>query len=86
MTISTTTGFSQSAMAQAAHWPLPLNQRNQCDGLELLAALEPKSIPLCIFDPQYRGLLNKMRYGNATTSPTSSRKESNASAMFTPSQ
>ena len=47
-----------------AHWPLPLNQRNQCDGLELLAALEPESIPLCIFDPQYRGVLDKMRYGN----------------------
>ena len=64
MTISATTGFPQSAVTQAAHWPLPLNQRNQCDGLELLAALEPESIPLCIFDPQYRGLLNRMRYGN----------------------
>ncbi len=64
MTISTTTEYPQSAMAQATHWPLPLNQRNQCDGLELLAALEPASVPLCIFDPQYRGLLDKMRYGN----------------------
>ena len=43
---------------------MPLNQRHQCDGRELLAALEPESIPLCIFDPQYRGLLDKMRYGN----------------------
>ena len=64
MTISATTGLPQSAMAQAADWPLPLNQRNQSDGRELLAALEPHSIPLCIFDPQYRGLLDKMRYGN----------------------
>jgi site-specific DNA-methyltransferase (adenine-specific) len=45
-------------------WPLPLNQKNQCDGLDLLAKLEPRSIPLCIFDPQYRGILDKMRYGN----------------------
>ena len=64
MTISSTTGFPQSTVTQTAHWPLPLNQRNQCDGLELLAALEPESIPLCIFDPQYRGVLDKMRYGN----------------------
>ena len=64
MTISATTGFPQSALTQAALWPLPLNQRNQCDGLELLAALKPESIPLCVFDPQYRGVLDKMRYGN----------------------
>ena len=64
MTISATTGFPQSAVTQAAHWPLPLNRRNQCDGRELLAALEPESIPLCIFDPQYRGVLDKLRYGN----------------------
>ena len=64
MTVSSTAGFPQSAMAQAADWPLPLNQRNQCHGRELLAALEPESVPLCIFDPQYRGVLDKMRYGN----------------------
>ena len=52
------------AAAQVTDWPLPLNQRNQCDGRELLAALAPESIPLCIFDPQYRGLLDNMRYGN----------------------
>ena len=64
MTISPTTEYPQSAVTQADHWPLPLNQRNQCDGLELLAALESETVPLCIFDPQYRGLLDKMRYGN----------------------
>ena len=64
MTILSTTGFPQSAKAQAADWPLPLNRRNQCDGRELLAALEQESVPLCVFDPQYRGLLDKMRYGN----------------------
>ena len=52
------------APAAPATWPLPLNQRNRCDGSELLTALEPESVPLCIFDPQYRGLLNKMRCGN----------------------
>ena len=34
------------------------------NGLELLAELQDNSIPLCIFDPQYRGLLDKMSYGN----------------------
>ena len=45
-------------------WPLPLNQPNQFDGLELLAQLEPASLPVCVLDPQYRGVLDKMRYGN----------------------
>ena len=62
--VSATTGDTRTAAAQTSKWPLPLNQRNQCDGRELLAALEPESVPLCIFDPQYRGLLDKMRYGN----------------------
>lgn len=64
MTISSTTRFPRSAVHQAAQWPLLLNQRNQCDGLELLAALDPESIPLWILDLQYRVLLEKMRYGN----------------------
>jgi site-specific DNA-methyltransferase (adenine-specific) len=37
---------------------------NQADGLELLRALDPDSFSLCIFDPQYRGVLDKQRYGN----------------------
>jgi len=68
MTMSWTTGFPQSAIAQAADWPLPLNQRNQCDGRGLLAALQPESVPLRIFDPQYRSLLDKMRYRNGGVS------------------
>ena len=64
MTTSARTGLPRTVAAQAADWPLPLNQRNQCDGLELLATLDPETIPLCIFDPQYRGILDKMRYGN----------------------
>ena len=41
-----------------------LNEANQADGLDLLRALAPASFPLCIFDPQYRGVLDKQRYGN----------------------
>ncbi len=45
-------------------WPLPLNQPNQYNGLQLLAEMPAESVPLCIFDPQYRGVLDKMQYGN----------------------
>jgi site-specific DNA-methyltransferase (adenine-specific) len=41
-----------------------LDARNHADGLKLLRALEPDSFPLCIFDPQYRGVLDKQKYGN----------------------
>ena len=64
MTVFGTTRTPKPNAQPTAVWPLPLNQRNQSDGLELLSALEPESIPLCIFDPQYRGILDKMQYGN----------------------
>lgn len=41
-----------------------LDARNEADGLELLRALQPDSFSLCIFDPQYRGVLDKQKYGN----------------------
>jgi site-specific DNA-methyltransferase (adenine-specific) len=41
-----------------------LDERNQADGLDLLRTLEADSFPLCIFDPQYRGVLDRQRYGN----------------------
>lgn len=34
------------------------------DGLSLLEKIESNTIPLCFFDPQYRGILDKMNYGN----------------------
>ena len=52
------------AGAPPAGWPLPLNQPNRYDGLALLAELAPAAVPLCIFDPQYRGILDRMQYGN----------------------
>ena len=56
-------------------WPLPLNRRNQYNGLELLAELEPACVPLCFFDPQYRGILDKMQYGNEGESRGRRRSE-----------
>ena len=43
---------------------MPLNQKNLCDGREMLAGVDPESVPLCIFDPQYRGVLDMLQYGN----------------------
>ena len=64
MTVFGTTRAPSLGNRSDRNWPLPLNQRNLCNGLELLAALEPQTVPLCIFDPQYRGILDKMQYGN----------------------
>lgn len=38
--------------------------RNCIDGLELLKAIQDESIAAAFFDPQYRGVLNKLSYGN----------------------
>ena len=38
--------------------------RNKCDGLLLLKKLPSNAIPLAFFDPQYRGVLDKLGYGN----------------------
>ena len=64
MTVFATTRTPPVGRPQTVQWPLPLNRRNQFNGLDLLAALDAETIPLCIFDPQYRGILDKMRYGN----------------------
>ena len=58
-----------------AEWPLPLNRRNKYNGLELLAQLAPDCVPLCFFDPQYRGVLDKMQYGNEGKSRGKRRAE-----------
>ena len=43
---------------------LKLNQRLKMDGLDFLAQLECDTIPAAFFDPQYRGVLDKLGYGN----------------------
>lgn len=40
------------------------NTRNVGDGLKLLEKLKNESVPLVLFDPQYRLLLDRMSYGN----------------------
>lgn len=40
------------------------NIRQQMDGLELLRSLEPESAALGFLDPQYREVLDKLKFGN----------------------
>ena len=42
----------------------PPNFRNKADGLNLLSSLTDESIKTAFFDPQYRGVLDKLAYGN----------------------
>lgn len=41
-----------------------LNKKNKINGLELLDIIPKESIKVSFFDPQYRGVLDKMSYGN----------------------
>ena len=43
---------------------LRLDDRNERDGLSFLSELQSNSFPLCVFDPQYRGILDRQAYGN----------------------
>ena len=43
---------------------LPFNSPLKMDGLVLLQSLENGSSSIVFFDPQYRGILDKMNYGN----------------------
>lgn len=40
------------------------DKRNKGDGLVLLKSLPDGSVPLVFFDPQYRGVMDKLDYGN----------------------
>lgn len=43
------------------------NQRNVSDGLALLRWLKSSHVPLVLFDPQYREVLDHLEYGNEGT-------------------
>lgn len=41
-----------------------INKKLKLNGLELLSKIENNLIKICFFDPQYRGVLDKLNYGN----------------------
>lgn len=64
----TTNVFSESRTIQAPEIDLPpyleINTRLKMDGMRLLEELPAATVPVVFFDPQYRGILDKMNYGN----------------------
>ena len=60
--------FSTDRLVQAPPIDFPdflkPNTRLKMDGLEFLSHLPNESVPIVFFDPQYRGVLDKMNYGN----------------------
>ena len=50
-----------------------VNARNKADGLELISCINDGSISAAFFDPQYRGVLDKLKYGNVGKSRGKSR-------------
>ncbi len=47
---------------------LPLNTCIQMDGLEFLRMIDDNQVAAAFFDPQFRGVYDKMKYGNENTS------------------
>lgn len=62
------TVFSRERTVEAPAIELPAalqpNTRLAMDGLEFLAMLPEAAFPVAFFDPQYRGVLDKLQYGN----------------------
>lgn len=54
---------------------LRLNTRLKMDGLALLKKIPPATAPAAFFDPQYRGILDKMNYGNEGRNRGKARSE-----------
>lgn len=62
------TVFSTERVVQAPPIELPdflkPNTRLKMDGLKLLSHLPKETVPVAFLDPQYRGVLDRMNYGN----------------------
>lgn len=54
---------------------IKINQKNKYNGIELLDNLKENSIKVLFFDPQYRGVLDKLSYGNEGVSRGKARSQ-----------
>lgn len=52
-----------------------INYKNKMNGLDLLNIIPNETIKIAFFDPQYRGVLDKLSYGNEGKSRGKSRSE-----------
>lgn len=50
-----------------------INKKNKADGLKLLADINNETISVAFFDPQYRGVLDYLKYGNEGRNRTKGR-------------
>lgn len=73
------TVFSVSRDVEVPSFDLPQvlipNAPNICDGETFLNMLSPSTVSVCFFDPQYRGILDKMSYGNEGVSRGRARSQ-----------
>ena len=53
------------------------NARMKSDGLEMMKKLPDNGFPVVFFDPQYRGVLDRLKYGNEGKSRTKGRSQLN---------
>jgi len=71
--------FSKERIIESPQITIPDNLqpniRLKMDGLEFLSHLPNESIPVAFLDPQYRGILDKMNYGNEGKSKEKRRSE-----------
>jgi site-specific DNA-methyltransferase (adenine-specific) len=54
---------------------LSIDKPQKMDGLSLLSKIDTNTIPLVFFDPQYRAILDKQKYGNEGESRGKKRSE-----------
>jgi site-specific DNA-methyltransferase (adenine-specific) len=54
---------------------IKVNSKNEMDGLHLLKNIYQGVVSACFFDPQYRGIMDKMGYGNEGESRQKERSE-----------
>lgn len=52
-----------------------IDKKNKMNGLDLIKLVKDESIKVVFFDPQYRGILDKMSYGNEGVSRGKTRSE-----------
>lgn len=45
-------------------FPVAINKKHKMNGLDLLKQIPDGVVPVVFFDPQYRGVLEKLNYGN----------------------
>lgn len=73
MTVFSTTRTMVVPRVEMSH--LPINRRVKQDGLKFMSGVPDECVPTAFLDPQYRGVYEKMSYGNELTSRNYKRVE-----------